>query len=180
MPKSLFPLNSEFEDDEFDDPDSKFSEIPYSSEIPEPFTDVYRIPPFHIQFVEYLTCREKASAFGFAGFGMAWILLGTVMAEIRYGSAVTRWRQLWCCVEAGVLGCGVVLSSLMMFDLNCSPYFTGRRRNLFYEETLRHSLNSKFKIYENIDRIMMSKERISKLDFYEAFNEVNEENKPQH
>ena len=58
---------------------------------------------------------------------------------------------------------------VFMHDLTCSPYATGRRRNMFYEESIRHALNSRYGLYENLDRIMMAKERITRLEFYEAF-----------
>jgi len=39
---------------------------------------------------------------------------------------------------------------------------------MFYEETVRHSLNAKFGLYENIDKIMMAKDRITREEFYEV------------
>ena len=174
MGKSLFPLNPEPEDDKFIDPDSRFNSLPYSTEIPEPYTESLKVPPFNIQFIKYQTCREKIITVGTFGFAIGWAMLGNALARAVHGNAVTRWRLLWCNVQGAIVGTALGMVSASFADLNCSPFATGRRRNLFYDESIRHAINAKFGLYKNLEKIMMSKERISRLEFYEAFQRTYE------
>ena len=172
MGKSIFPLNPEPEDNSFHDPDARFHSLPYSNEVPEPYPESYRTPPYSFQFFKYQTCREKIATVSFFSFACGWVLSGNYIGKARYGNAVTRWRQLWCNVIGGFSACGVAILGVWIMDLNCSPYAIGRRRNMHFEESIRHSLNAKYGLYENINKIMMSKERITKEEFYQAFHET--------
>ena len=90
MGKSIFPLRPEPEDDKFVDPDARFNSLPYSSEIPEAFTDAFRTPPFNLQFFKYCSCREKIATVGSYGFVFGWMAIGNQLVQARYGRAVTR------------------------------------------------------------------------------------------
>lgn len=172
MGKSIFPLRPELEDTQFIDPDTRFNSLPYSSEIPEPYINSFKVPPFSLQFLKYLTCREKIVTVSTYGFCFGWVLLGHIQAKARYGNALTRWRVFWCSVIGGVVGAGLGCFGVAMSDLNCSTFTAGRRRTMFYEESVRHSMNAKFGLYENLNKIMMSKERITRQEFFEAFEKT--------
>lgn len=171
MGKSIFPLNPQQED--FVDPDKRFNSLPYSNEIPEMHIENHKVPPYNIQYIHYKSCREKTSMIAFYSFISGWAIIGNIYASIKYGNAANRWRGLWCNIGGGISGSTLAVLGLFWSDLTCSPLLNGRRRNLFNEEASRHTLNAKYKLYENLDKIMMSKERITKQEFYEAFQRAS-------
>jgi hypothetical protein len=167
MGKSLFPLSPSFEDDRFDDPDAKFKTLPFYRDIPEVYTESYKTPPFHFQFFRYQTCRHKTASVGAGGFVGGWVFLGHGLSQFQWGRAVTRWRALWTNLCSGIVGSMIAVGGLYLGDLTCSPVQTGRRRAMFAEESVRHALNARFGVFENVNKIMMSKERIGKQEFFE-------------
>lgn len=180
MGKSIFPLNPDYEDEKFDDPDKKFNTLPYHNEIPEIYTEPYRTPPFSFQFMGYQTCRQKVANLSFYSFIFGWVVLGRIFMSAKYGNAVTRWRALWCNLASGIASTCMTMIGLKIFDPSCSPHSVGRRRNLFYDESLKHALDSKYGLYDNLHLIMHSKERITRQQFFETIVKVTENYKNEH
>jgi len=174
MVKSLFPLNTYSEEHIFEDPDQKLKSLPYSSEIPEVINNAYKTPPYPVNFFEYQTCRERVALSGLTGFLGGWFFFGPLLAQAKFGFTVNRWRILWCEVLTG-LGLGVGSMLFHSFsDITCSPYMSGRRRPMFDEEAIRHSLNAKYRLYENLEKIMHSRHRITKQEYYQTFIDIRE------
>jgi len=166
--KSVFPLKPELEDHLFDDPDKKFNSLKFSMDIPEPFSEGHKLPPLNLEVQQAIVPRQQGSATTFISFLLGWYYLGNRMVVFKYGNSITRWRSLWISLAGGCLAAISSVSLQGFYDFSFSTHAGGRRRGMFYEETVRHSLNAKFGLYENIDKIMMAKDRITREEFYEV------------
>ncbi|CAG9311723.1 unnamed protein product [Blepharisma stoltei] len=175
MVKTIFPINPENESDVFVDPDEHFNSLPYSSEIPDPVPDAFSLSPHRFPFAKYRTAREKATIVGMMGFiiGFLWSRKHSYFA---YGNTATRTRTLIYQTFWGLLLGSAGIIVLAYNDIAFSPYVGGRRRAMFREEALRHALDAKFKLYENLDKIMHSRKKILKQEFYESFAPLIEQN----
>jgi hypothetical protein len=137
-------------------------------DIPEPFSEGYKLPPLNFEVQQMTVPRQQGSATAFISFIIGWHYLGSRIVLLKYGNAITRWRSLWISLAGGCVSMIVATSVQGFYDLSFSTHAGGRRRGMYYEETVRHSLNAKFGLYENIDKIMMAKERISREEFFEV------------
>lgn len=164
--KPLFPLNPAYEDDVYRDEDAHFRRLPYYEEIPDTTTDAIRIPPLYWTYFSYKTCREKMTTVGAMSFVVGALVGGRLCAAMIYGYSVGRYRLLAC--EAG-FGAFLAVTSMALtafVDPACSPYLSGRRRPLFPEEVTRHTLNARYRIFENVELIMHSRKQMTKYDFF--------------
>lgn len=166
--KSIFPLRTEYEDPLFDDPDKKFNSLKFSKDIPEPFSEPHKLPPLNYEIGQRMAPRQQGFGVGLITFVIGWYYLGNRLVLMKYGNAITRWRQLWISLAGGIIGMTLGLITQAASDYNFSVHSGGRRRTLYYEESVRHALDAKFGVFENINKIMVSKERISREEFYEV------------
>lgn len=166
--KSIFPLRTEYEDPLFDDPDKKFNSLKFYKDIPEPFSEAYRLPPLNYEIQQRMVPRQQGFGVALISFVVGWYYLANRIIVFKYGNAITRWRQVWISLGGGIVGMTLGLSVQAATDYNFSVHSGGRRRTLYYEESVRHALDAKFGIFENINKIMVSKERISREEFYEV------------
>ena len=165
--RSLFPLRPEFEDPEFDDPDQKFRRLKFSDDISEPYPHPQKLSPLSNEIDELATPRHQGPViFGF-GFVFGWIVVGNRLIFSNYGHAITRWRTLRVNGAAGLLFATFGLVSHHMCEFNFSSHSSGRKRGLYYEEIMRNAIDARYGLFEGIDLIMMTKDRISQETFFE-------------
>jgi hypothetical protein len=165
--KSLFPLNPEYEDPLFDDPDSKFKSLKYSDDIPEPYPHEHKVKPLSISYPDQAVPRQQGPVMATFGFLIGWFIAGHTIVIHKYGHAITKWRYLWVSTLSGLSCSFLALFSHSLQDYNFSPHASGRRRGLYYEEIMRNSIDAQFGVFESIEKIMASRERISRQEFYE-------------
>jgi hypothetical protein len=169
MGKSIFPLRSDFEDNKYEDIDAHFKTLPYYKEIPELHTESFKLPPLPFFQKKYTTCREHVATIGFYSFLIGWFFISKPLARAWFGGCVTRYRMYKARMLAGVGFSMLNMTAIANQDISCSPYFAGRRRPMFTEEAIRHALDARYNLYQNMDRILMSKTSISKYDFFDTF-----------
>lgn len=170
MGKSIFPLRPDYEDDKFEDIDSHFKSLPYYKDIPEQHSESFKLPPLPMFPQRFLTCRERIASAGFYSFGIGWFFLSKPVARLWFGACVTRYRMYQARIVTGVSFSVMNMITLASHDISCSPYFAGRRRPMFTEEAIRHALDARYSLFQNLDKILISRTTISKYDFFDSFS----------
>jgi hypothetical protein len=165
--RSLFPLKPEFEDPDFDDPDQKFNKLKFSSDIPEPYPHVHQLYPLSNEIDDLSAPRHQGPIVFGAGFIFGWIIVGNRLIFSNYGYAITRWRTLRVNGAAGLIFAFLGLISHHMYEFNFSTHASGRKRGLYYEEIMRNAIDARYGLYEGIDLIMVTKDRINRETFFE-------------
>mmetsp|Transcript_10422 Transcript_10422/g.20134 ORF Transcript_10422/g.20134 Transcript_10422/m.20134 type:complete len:188 (-) Transcript_10422:45-608(-) len=165
----FFPLKAEDEDHLYEDSDEHFRSLPYYEEIPDMSAYGSRIAPRQVNLKPFDSARERISIYGFVGLLCGFVFSHSVINPMIYGS-VTPWKRKWAMhgICGTIFSMGCIIMELVI-DPACSPYLLGRRAPMFEHEATRHALDAKYNLYDCLDKVMHSRERISKQQFYNSY-----------
>lgn len=170
MVKSIFfPLRSHDEDHLFEDPDTHFRSLPYHEEIPDLSAYGARVAPLTTNLRPYVTSRERIATNATIGLFVGLINTHLTISPMLFGPSAPRnkkWMAYWTFGPLFALGFALVH---IILDPAISPYLIGRRAPMFELEATRHALNANYNLYESLDRVMHSRERITKQQFYNSY-----------
>jgi hypothetical protein len=168
----FFPLSDQDENHLFQDPDEHFRSLPYYDEIPDLSPHGSRVPPLPVNLRPFISARERVGISATFGLITGVVFSHAVICPLLHGPVTPR-NKKW----PSHLFCGVLfgLSSAvfqLVLDPACSPYLTGRSAPLFEQEAMRHALDAKYDLYASLDRVMHSKTRITKQQFYNSYTQA--------